>query len=189
VNKPALVVVASVLSLSSRAFAEPTPATPGPTVISPYGTSPFVVAYQPPPEIESAHHGLTLELALGAGNTSIDPSTAAVTFAIGLSIRRDVALAFRVTQTGAYGFVGASAQYFATPSFWLGAGLGNLSERSFDADGYSMRANGAGGFLRAGYNLAESGPHALYVSAELQAGAIGDQTRAVALLALGYQLL
>lgn len=184
-NKPALVTSAALmLSVSVRAFAEPAP-----TVVSPYGTSPYVVAYQPPPEVESAHHGLTLELALGAGNTSIDPSTAAVTFAIGLSIRSDVAIAFRVTQVGAYGFVGASAQYFAAPSFWLGAGLGNLSERSFDADGYSMRANGAGGFLRAGYNLAASGPHALYVSAELQGGTIGDQTRGVALLALGYQLL
>src|SRR6185312_7881937 len=114
----------AILLLSTRAFADPAP-----TVISPYGTSPYVVAYQPPPEVDSAHHGLTLELALGAGNTSMDASTAAVTFAIGLSIRTDVAIAFRVTQVGAYGFVGASAQYYATPSLWLGAGLGNLSER------------------------------------------------------------
>jgi hypothetical protein len=174
-----------VVVLSTRAFADPAPAT----AVSPYGTSPFVVAYQPPPEVERAHHGLTLELALGGGSTSRDASSAAVTFAIGLWVQHDVAVAFRVTQVGAYGFVGASAQYSCTPSLWLGAGLGNLSERTYDADGYSMRANGAGGFVRAGYNLAASGPHALYVAGELQAGAIDGETREVALLALGYQLL
>jgi hypothetical protein len=179
-------IVVAILLASVRAFADPAPAAPA---ASPFGTSPYVVAYQPPPNVETAHHGLTLELALGAGNTSLDPSTAAVAFAIGLSIRTDVAIAFRVTQVGSYGFVGASAQYFATPSLWLGAGLGNLSERTLDADGYSMRTNGAGGFLRAGYNLAASGPHALYVSAELQGGTLDDQTRGIALLALGYQLL
>jgi hypothetical protein len=189
VNKPALV---AGLLLSTRAFADPAPAAPAAPaapVVSPYGSSPYVVAYQPPPEVERAHHGLTLEVALGAGSTSIDNSTAGVSFAIGLWIQHDFALAFRLSEVGAYGFVGASVQYTATPSLWLGAGLGNLGERSFDADGYSMRTNGAGGFARAGYNLAASGRHALYVSGELQAGAIGDQTRAVALLALGYQLL
>ncbi|HET9990722.1 MAG TPA: hypothetical protein VFQ65_19465 [Kofleriaceae bacterium] len=182
-NKPA--VLAMLVLLSARAFADPAPAAP----VSPYGTSPFVVAYQPPPEVERAHHGLTLEVALGAGSTSRDASSAAVTFALGLWIQHDFALAFRVTQTGSYGFVGASVQYSCTPSLWLGAGLGNLSERTYDADGYSMRANGAGGFVRAGYNLAASGPHALYVAGELQAGTIDGETREVALLALGYQLL
>jgi hypothetical protein len=43
--------------------------------------------------------------------------------------------------------------------------------------------------VRAGCNLAGSGTHALYVSGELQAGQIADETRAVALLAIGYQML
>jgi hypothetical protein len=175
--------------LATRAFADPAPAAPAAPVVSPFGSSPYVVAYQPPPEVERAHHGLTLEIAVGAGSTSIDNSTAGVAFAIGLWVQHDFALAFRLSEVGAYGFVGASVQYTPAPSLWLGAGLGNLGERSFDADGYSMRTNGAGGFARAGYNLAASGRHALYVSGELQVGAIGDQTRTVALLALGYQLL
>ncbi len=178
-NKP--IIVALLLS-ATHAFADP-------PAVSPWGTSPYVVAYQPPPEIERAHRGLTLDVALGAGSTSLDASTAGVTFGIGLWVQHDFALTFRVSEVGAYGFVGASVQYYATPSFWLGTGLGSFAERTFDAGGYSMRSNGAGGFVRAGYNLAASGPHALYVAGELQAGAIVDQTRGVALLALGYQLL
>ena len=182
-NKAIFVAIASI---SIPAFADPPTATPP---VSPFGTSPYVVAYQPPPVSERAHRGLTLEVAFGAGSTSVDNSTAGIGFGIGLWVQHDFALTFRMSEVGAFGFVGASVQYYATPALWFGAGLGNLGERSFDADGYSMRTNGAGGFVRAGYNLAASGPHALYVAGEVQAGSLADQTRGVALLALGYQLL
>lgn len=174
-NKLALLVAL----LPAAAFAEP----------SPYGTSPFVVAYQPPPKVDRAHRGLTLEFALGGGTTSVDKSTGGITFALGFWISHDVSLAFRVTELGAFGFVGGSGQYYATKSLWLGAGAGQLSESFMDQYGGTDRDGGTGGFLRAGYNLAGAGTHALYVSGELQAGQIDDQTRAVALVAIGYQML
>jgi hypothetical protein len=112
-----------------------------------------------------------------------------VTFALGFWISHDVSLAFRVTQLGAIGFVGGSGQYYATRSLWLGAGVGQLSARSMDPYGGTERDGGTGGFLRAGYNLAGSGTHALYLSGELQAGRVEDETRSAALVAIGYQML
>jgi hypothetical protein len=182
-------VLALVLVMAAPAFADPVPASPSP-MPSPYGTSPFVVAYQPPPpEIDHAHHGLTLEAALGGGSTSLDASAGAVTFAIGGWATHDLAISFRITGVGRYDFVGASAQYFPTHALWFGAGLGALDERSMDAFGDTARTSGGGGFVRAGYNLATSGAHALYLSGELQLGGVGGQLRSVGLLALGYQLL
>jgi hypothetical protein len=175
VNKLALLVAL----LPAVAFAEP----------SPYGTSPFVVAYQPPPKVDRAHRGVTLELALGGGTTSVDKSTGGITFALGFWISHDVSLAFRYSHLGAFQFVGGSGQYYATKSLWLGAGVGQLSESFMDEYGGTDRDGGTGGFLRAGYNIAGSGTHALYVSGELQAGQVDDQTRAVALVAIGYQML
>jgi hypothetical protein len=176
VNKLALLVA---LAVPAAAFAEP----------SPYGTSPFVVAYQPPPKVDRAHRGVTLEFALGGGTTSVDQSAGGFAFALGFWISHDVSLAFRVTQLGSFGFVGGSGQYYATKSIWLGAGVGQLSERMMDEYGGTDRDGGTGGFLRAGYNLAGSGTHALYLSGELQAGQVADQTRAVGLVAIGYQML
>lgn len=143
--------LALVVVMAAPAFAEPA-ASPR--------SSPFVVAYQPPPATAHAHRGLTLEAALGGGSTSLDASAGAVTFAIGGWVTHDLALAFRVTGVGMYDFVGASAQYYPTRSLWLGAGLGALDERSMDVLG-AVRTNGGGGFLRAGYELAVSGSPAL----------------------------
>lgn len=168
---------------STPAFAESPPA------VSPWGSSPYVVAYAPPPEVDRSHRGLTLEFALGGGTTSLDESAGSVTFAIGGWISHDVALAFRVTDVGAYSFVGGSVQYFATPSLWLGAGAGQLSESTSDEFGGTDRVDGPGGFLRAGYKLAGRRTHSLYVSGELQAGSIDGEPRTAGLLALGYQLL
>ena len=149
----------------------------------------YVVPYQPPPEVDHRYHGLTLEAALGGGSTSLDASTGCVTFAIGGWMSRDIALAFRVTAAGSYHFVGASVQVRATPSLWLGGGLGSLGEIGMDEFGYSTTANGFGGFARIGYQVAETGSHALYLSAELQGGTIGGELRTVGLLAIGYQYL
>jgi hypothetical protein len=176
VNKLALVV----MLVSATAFADPPP---------PAAASPFVVAYQPPPEVDRAHHGLTLELALGAGTTSVDSSAGSVTFAIGGWLSHDVALAFRMSRVGSYEFAGGSLQYYATPVLWFGAGGGSLIERSMDEFGGTASASGGGGFVRAGFNFAGHGTRAFYVSGELQGGSIDDQTHGVALVALGYQML
>jgi hypothetical protein len=167
--------------IPAAAFADP--------VASSFGTSPFVVAYQPPPEVDHSHRGLTLELSLGGGTTSVDQSATAGSFAIGGWITHDLVLTFRATAVGAFGFVGGSAQYYATRSLWLGAGGGELSERAMDEYGGTVRDSGTGGFLRAGYNLTGSGANALYLAGELQAGQINDQSRAVAFVAIGYQRL
>jgi hypothetical protein len=172
-------LLALLVAIPAVAFAEP----------SPYGTTPFVVAYQPPPKVDRAHHGLTLEIALGGGTTSVDQSAGGLTFAIGGWISHDLSLSFRASFIGAFEFVGGSAQYYATRSVWLGAGAGQLSESFMDEYGGTDRTGGTGGFARAGYNLAGSGRNALYVSGELQAGQIEDRTRAVALVAIGYQML
>ncbi len=181
-------LIALSLMLSARAFADPAPA-PNAVVVSPWGSSPYVVPYQPPPKVARAHRGLTLEVALGAGSTSVDASAGGVTFAIGVWLTRDAALAFRVTDVGAYGFLGASIQYYATHSLWLGTGIGGLSERGMDEFGGTTRTSGTGGFARIGYELVDGDPHALYLSAEVQAGSVADQSRGVALIALGYQML
>jgi hypothetical protein len=178
VNKLAVLV----LLVATRAFAEP-PAT------SPWGSSPNVIAYQPPPEVDRAHHGLTLEAALGGGTTSSDTSKAAVAFAIGGWVTHDCALAFRVTVIGSYQLEGVSIQYYATPALWAGVGLGNFGVNEPDEFGGANISRGLGGFARAGWNLAASGSHALYLSGEVQAGTIADQTHGVALVAIGYQLL
>jgi hypothetical protein len=157
--------------------------------VSPFGSSPHVVAYNPPVVADRAHRGLTLEIAVGGGTTSIDSDTGAVTFAIGAWITRDISLAFRATDVGSVGFVGGSLQYYATRSVWLGAGAGSFSEQAMDEFGGFTRASGGGGFARGGFNLARGGKHALYVSGEIQAGGIDGLTRAVALVSLGYQLL
>jgi hypothetical protein len=174
-------------ALSSQAFAEPGALATAPA--SPWGSSPYVGSYDPPAVAGRAHRGVTLELAASAGTTSLDASTGGGGFAIGGWVTREVALAFRVTELGAFGFAGMSAQYYATPRLWGGAGLGGLSERGMDEYGGISRTDGPGGFLRAGYNLARGGAHALYVSGELQGGAVEQETRVVGLIAIGYQLL
>ena len=182
-NRPwpiALVVIAAASYAS---------ADPAPIAMSPWGGSPYVVPYRPPPVESREHRGLTLEIAAGGGSTSLDASAGGVTFAIGVWLAHDVALAFRVTDVGAVGFVGGSVQYYATATIWGGAGLGQSSERGMGEFGGTTRTNGTGGFVRAGYNLAQSGSHALYVSGEIQAGSIEGVARAVGLVAIGYQLL
>jgi hypothetical protein len=151
--------------------------------------NPLVVAYNPPPEIDRAHRGLTLEIAAGAGSTSVDDSAGGVSFAIGGWITHDLALAFRASDIGAYAFAGGSLQYYATPSLWLGAGAGSLGERGMDQYGGTTQASGGGGFVRAGYELAHGGRHALYVSGEVQGGSVAGEGRVVGFVALGYQLL
>jgi hypothetical protein len=183
-------VLVLVLVASTRAFADPMPPPPPPAItVSPWGSSPYVIAYQPPPEVERAHRGLTVEAAFGAGTTTLDASASSVAFAAGAWVSHDLALAFRISHVGAYEFFGASAQYFAAPSVWVGVGVGNLSERGMDEYGGTIRTSGGGGFVRAGYNLATRGSNALYMSGELQAGAITGQTREVGLFAFGYQFL
>jgi hypothetical protein len=179
VNKLIIIVL---VAIATPAFAQP-------ATVSPFGSSPHVVAYDPPAVPDRAHRGLTLEIALGGGTTSLDTNAGAITFAIGGWITRELSLAFRVSQVGSVGFVGGSAQYYATRSLWLGAGAGGLSERAMDEYGGFTRDDGTGGFIRAGYNLARGGKHALYVSGELQGGVVEDVTRMVALFSLGYQML
>jgi hypothetical protein len=130
---------------------------------------------------------VTLEAALGAGASS-DKSTGAVAFAIGGWLTRSAALAFRVTAAGDMTFVGGSVQLVVTKDLWLGAGAGQLGENVMDGEYDTRRATGAGGFGRVGYQLTGE-RNVLYLSAELQAGSIEGQSRSVAILALGYQLL
>lgn len=164
----------ALLLLSARAFAD---------------GSPYVVAYNPPPVEDRAHKGLTLELSFGPATTSIDNSTGGGTLAVGGWVTREAALAFRVTEIGSYGFVGGSLQYFAAPHIWVGGGAGALSERTMDQYGGIAQADGGGGFIRAGYELASSGRNALYLSGEVQAGSVGGEGRVLAFAALGWQLL
>jgi hypothetical protein len=157
---------------------------------SPWGASPYVVDYTPPVVQDRAHRGLTLEIAAGGGTTSRDESAGGGTFAIGLWCTRELALTFRATDVGSFGFVGASVQYYAMPKLWVGGGFGQVSEVVMDPYGYySDRITGAGGFGRVGYNVGQSGRHALYLSAEAQGGIIEQRNRVVALFAIGYQLL
>ena len=150
--------------------------------------TPYVVAYEPPAVVERDHRGLTLEVAVATGATPQDGGAGGATFAIGGWLSRDLSLAFRATSVGAFHFAGGSAQYVITPALWFGAGLGQLSERGMDADGFTTRSAGLGGFARVGYQLAGSRTHALYVSVETQVGGIDDQALALGLIAIGYQL-
>lgn len=182
-NKLALVIL---VAAASPALAD----APGATAVSPYGTSPFVVAYAPPPVTDPAHHGFTLQFELGGGSTSADSSASAFAFQLGGWLTHDLSLAFRVSGTGSFMFVGGSAQYYPLRSLWLGAGIGGMTEKTPDyAYDAPSKLSGTGGFARVGYNLVEHGEHALYVSGEVQAGQIEGVTRAVALVSLGYQLL
>ncbi len=178
-------LIALLLVVSTPAFADPPSAAPA---VSPWGSSPYVVAYTPPAVTDHSHRGFTLEFALGGGTTSLDESAGSATFAIGGWLSHDVALAFRVTGVGAYSLVGGSVQYYATDSLWLGGGLGSFSERTMDDYYGTDRVSGGGGFVRTGYNFAGKA-HVLYVSGELQAGSIDGELRGTALVALGYQLL
>jgi len=183
VNKLALVIV---VAAASPALAD----APGATAVSPYGTSPFVVAYAPPAVTDPAHHGFTLQFELGGGSTSVDSSASAVGFQLGGWLTHDLSLAFRFTASGSFRFVGGSVQYYALPSLWFGGGVGGLTEMTPDYEyDAPSKISGTGGFARVGYNLVEHGEHALYVSGELQGGQIEGVTRAVAFLSLGYQLL
>ena len=185
-----------VTALAGHAAAQPAPPAPPPTAspvaASPWGSSPHVIAYAPPhvsSGADRAHRGLTLEVGLGGGTTSVDESAAAGTFAIGWWITRDFALAFRATDVGAFGFVGGSLQYYGSERLWIGGGAGRLGEDGMDEfGGTAPIGSGPGGFLRAGYNLGQGGRHALSFSAELQVGAI-EVNRVVGFLAIGYQLL
>jgi hypothetical protein len=136
-----------------------------------------------------AHRGLTLEVAAAVGTTSRDESAGGASFGIGLWVTREVALTFRATDTGTIGFVGASAQYYPTNRAWLGGGIGSISEEVMDFYGYTERIRGPGGFLRAGYNIGQSGRHALTLFGELQMGAVEGINRVVGLGSIGYQLL
>lgn len=160
-----------------------------PVAVSPWGSSPFVVAYEPPPQTPRTlpHHGLTFEVAAGAGSTTIESSVPAFTLAIGGWLSPELSLALRVSAAGRMQFVGGSGQLVLTRDLWLGAGLGQLSEQPMDGtDG--ERSDGFGGFGRVGYQIAGD-RHVLYVAAELQAGSVAGERRAVGLLTFGYQLL
>lgn len=181
----AVLLVALLPSLANAAPAPtPTPMT-APTP-SPYGTSPYVVAYIPPVITDSSHHGLTLEVALGGGSAG-NGGDGALTFAIGGWLNYDLALAFRASVLGHFSMVAASAQYDVTPRLWLGAGIGSMRERYDQL--YMDDQSGVGGFARAGFQLANSGSHAVYISAELQVGSVGNDVPVLGMLLLGYQML
>jgi hypothetical protein len=177
---------ALVLLASAVAAADPAPAA------SPWGSSPNVVSYAPPAIVETnrAHHGVTFEASVFEGTSSTEKTTTGLSAALGLWVAEPVALAFRMTGTGKFFFVGGSVQFEPKQARWFaGAGVGQLAESTMDVDGYNKNSHGLGGFARAGYNIVGGNPHALYVSGELQAGQIEDRTRVVGVVALGYQLL
>jgi hypothetical protein len=176
--------IGAAIVASSQAHAQPvTSAAPV------QGSSSYVVPYQPPAVTDPAHHGFTLELAAGLGTTSVDRTSGGASVAIGGWLAHDVSLAFRVTAVGAFGFAGGALQYYAMPTLWASGGVGLFSERVPDSFGGTLRNDGSGGFVRLGYNLGQSGVHALYVSGEIQGGIVADETRAVAIVSVGYQLL
>ena len=179
-----------VLLLATPALAQTPPST-----ASPWGSSPFVVDYTPPavvtympppppPASARAHSGFTLEAALGGATTSRDSNTVAFTLALGGWMDRDVALSLRFSGMGSYGFAGASLQYYVAHSLWLGAGVGDMRVTRYDE-----RSDGIGGFARVGYQLTQSGVNAVYLSGEVQGASIDGETHAIALAAIGYQLL
>ncbi|CAN5909640.1 hypothetical protein BH11MYX2_BH11MYX2_27670 [soil metagenome] len=186
----ALVLAGSAVAAADTAATAPTAKAPA---VSPWGSSPAVVAYTPPaiaPEESHAHRGLTLEGSLLGGTTSRDTSAGGGAFALGFWVTPDVALAFRVTSIGNFGFVGASVQYEQKDAHWfLGAGAGQLIETYMDYDGYSNHSDAAGGFARVGYNFTQGDAHALYISGEIQGGNIQDRNRVTGFIALGYQML
>ena len=185
------VLIGSIVLVAARvAAADPAPAPePARPAVSPWGSSPFVVEYVPAQESPAArpHHGMTFEIAMGAGSSNVENNVPAVTLAIGGWLNPRLALAFRASSVGVLQFAGGSAQVVLTPNLWLGAGAGTFSELPMD-DTRAERADGVGGFGRIGYQLAGD-RHVLYVEAEIQTGAIEDRQRTLGLLAFGYQLL
>ena len=148
-----------------------------------------MVDYIPAQESPSSrpHHGVTFEVAVGAGSSNIEDNAPAMTLAIGGWATPSLALALRVSSAGLLQFAGASAQLVATRDLWLGLGAGRLSEQPMNGS-EEERADGVGSFGRIGYQLAGK-RHVLYISGEIQVGSIEGSQRALALVAFGYQLL
>ncbi|MBP9087562.1 MAG: hypothetical protein KBG15_15675 [Kofleriaceae bacterium] len=165
-----------------------------PIAPSPWGSSQYVVPYQPPIVKASAlHTGFTLELFGSAATTSLTSETSGGGFALGWWISQRAALTFRLHQNDNVGFVGGAVLYRVANRAWIGGGVGKLSEYFDTINEYGWTeensVSGIGAMGRVGYNFLQGGRHALYVSVEGQAGRVTDTTLAVGSLTVGYQLL
>jgi hypothetical protein len=154
---------------------------------------PNVVRYEPPAVPTRAYQGITLELFGSLATTSIQTSTGGGGFAFGVWLTPQLAIAFRLHESDDIGLLGAAGQYRVTDRAWLGAEIGRMSEDVETRDRFGFPDievfYGIGGSFRAGYNLLQSGRHAVYASGEIAGGVIENNTRVVGTLSLGYQLL
>lgn len=162
---------------------------------SPWGTSPYVVAYQPPSVRSRVRRGLTLEVFAGTGagsNGLTATQLGAGGFAIGGWVSRRIALTFRMQGTGELNGPGVAVQYTLRPRTWVGAGISMLSRRTtyeeYVRTGESKIV--ASGFhVRSGCNLYESGRNAMYAAIDLTGIAFDGELYGAAAVLLGYQLL
>ena len=156
-----------------------------------------------PPE-SGYKDGFTLELNLGIGsmmssaaNSNSETALAGLSIGLGGFVNRQLAITGRIaggTYTESDGritqaFLGPAVQYWATPNFWFGGGIG-FGIISIDINGRGSDSNTDLGFdVRAGYTFNPDTKHSFNVSAEFsRSQADGGAISVLGLLA-GWQIL
>jgi hypothetical protein len=190
-------VVSGVLAMMMGSAAAQVPAAPG-----------------SPPQPDAAPaasplgHGLTVEANLGVGwlratteygeSEDSDRGVGGLNLGLGRWISEHTALSLRIASvtysedsfrlTG--GFVGGAAQYWSTPNFWLGGGVG-IGFASLDVDGEPAidPETGLGLDLRLGVTPLIAGQHSLNVSFEVNTTFLDRGTLTSVALLVGYQYL
>jgi hypothetical protein len=193
------------------AYPQPQPAQPA---VYPQPTQPMPpVSDQPSagaaPRLSNAHRGFTGEIGVGVGGLAVrsdngsassDTGIVGLNFAAGYWINPRLAVSLRSAgvssndssgNTSLVGFFGPMLQYFATPEFAVGAGigLGYSSTRSVQGSGNFSTYSDIGIHLRANYFIWQRGIHGISASAEYNRAPTSTGSAAGLGVAINYQLL
>jgi hypothetical protein len=156
--------------------------------------------------VSNAHHGFTGEIGVGVGGLAVRSDNGAgssstgivgLNIAAGYWVNPRLAVFLRSAgvsstddsgNTSLVGFFGPLLQYFATPEFAVGAGIG-LGYSSTKINGNFSTYSDVGLHVRASYFIWQRGIHGISASAEYNRSPTSTGSAAGLGVAINYQLL
>lgn len=150
----------------------------------------------PPPPTDRSHRGFTIGVGLGIASLSDGQNSADAIngrFFAGGWLSRATALTFDASSyavndagsSGAFNVYGLGLQQYISARTWVGGTVGaaQITDNGFNSDSV------LGIVGRGGYNILESGPHALSLTLELAVGFFEADSLVGFSAGIGYQLL